>query len=104
MFDKVLLLSRGEAAFYGKASDMVSYFAAIGYQCPTYSNPADFALDLINVDTKNAKTMKKTTDRLQVLVNAYNTASSSGSDQETAETESKGAVKSMKVCYYNRCI
>jgi len=52
MFDKVIFLSRGEVAYFGRASDMVSYFSKIGFQCPIYSNPADFALDIINVDTK----------------------------------------------------
>ena len=38
-----MLLSRGEMAYFGPANEMVSYFSKIGYECPVYSNPADFA-------------------------------------------------------------
>jgi len=42
MFDDLLLLAEGEVMYYGKANEVVSYFAIRGYQCPQYSNPADF--------------------------------------------------------------
>jgi hypothetical protein len=38
-----MLLSRGEMAYFGGAAEMVSHFSKIGFECPIYSNPADFA-------------------------------------------------------------
>lgn len=48
MFDSVLLLSEGKCLYYGKGSDAMSYFAAIGYSPSFPMNPADFLLDLAN--------------------------------------------------------
>ncbi|KAL9025280.1 MAG: hypothetical protein Q9196_005865, partial [Gyalolechia fulgens] len=47
-FGNILLLARGGSpAFAGKRSDMLPHFASLGFHCPTATNPADFALDLI---------------------------------------------------------
>src|SRR5258706_152899 len=47
-FGNVLLLARGGSPCYaGPGSNMLPHFAALGYTCPTTTNPADFALDLI---------------------------------------------------------
>ena len=56
-FNNVLLLARGGSPVYaGKGSSMLSHFASLGFDCPTTTNPADFALDLITVNLQtNAK-------------------------------------------------
>ena len=43
-FDRLLLLMEGYAIYQGSASESVKYFAEHGYQCPEYSNPADYFL------------------------------------------------------------
>ena len=63
-FNNVLLLARGGSPVYaGKGCLMLSYFASMGFHCPTTTNPADFALDLITVnlqtETKEAASRKK---------------------------------------------
>jgi ABC-type multidrug transport system ATPase subunit len=50
LFDKLLLLVEGRTAYYGKANTVVEYFATLGYECPQYTNPADFLLGLVNSD------------------------------------------------------
>jgi ABC-type multidrug transport system ATPase subunit len=50
LFDKVLLLARGKTVYYGTVSGMVDYFAARGYPCPQYTNPADYCMNVINTD------------------------------------------------------
>jgi ABC-type multidrug transport system ATPase subunit len=50
LFDKVLLMARGKTVYYGPVSGMVEYFAAQGYPCPQYTNPADFCMNVINTD------------------------------------------------------
>lgn len=42
LFDDLLLLSEGHIVYLGDAEASIEYFAKLGYQCPVYSNPADF--------------------------------------------------------------
>ncbi|KAK9950594.1 hypothetical protein M0R45_006078 [Rubus argutus] len=48
MFQKVMLLSEGNALYFGKVSDVMPYFSGIGYIPRVAMNPADFLLDLAN--------------------------------------------------------
>ncbi|ETV72071.1 hypothetical protein H257_12861 [Aphanomyces astaci] len=50
MFAKVLVLAQGETVFFGSPHDLLLHFANIGYPCPTYSNPAEYYLSLVNTD------------------------------------------------------
>lgn len=49
-FNKVLLLSKGCAAFLGTPTRSLTYFESIGYSCPENTNPAEFLLDIINAE------------------------------------------------------
>lgn len=42
MFDDLLLLAKGSVIYHGPTSQVVPYFAHHGYDCPQYTNPADF--------------------------------------------------------------
>uniref|UniRef100_A0A8C5C487 ATP-binding cassette, sub-family G (WHITE), member 8 n=1 Tax=Gadus morhua TaxID=8049 RepID=A0A8C5C487_GADMO len=53
LFDLVVLLSSGSAAYCGAARDMVPYFTALGHPCPRYCNPSDFYVDLISIDRRS---------------------------------------------------
>uniref|UniRef100_M4BS86 ABC transporter domain-containing protein n=1 Tax=Hyaloperonospora arabidopsidis (strain Emoy2) TaxID=559515 RepID=M4BS86_HYAAE len=48
LFDALYLLTGGAAIYHGKASEAVSYFSALGYQCPRYSCPVDFCIRLVS--------------------------------------------------------
>jgi ABC-type multidrug transport system ATPase subunit len=50
LFDKLLLLSKGKVCFSGLVSGVKQYFDSIGHTMPVQTNPAEFVLDLINVD------------------------------------------------------
>lgn len=50
LFDKLLLLSSGKTVYHGPVSEVNSYFASIGHPVPSYTNPAEFILDLVNMD------------------------------------------------------
>ncbi|XP_041083631.1 ABC transporter G family member 14-like isoform X1 [Polyodon spathula] len=47
MFDKLLLMSDGEVAYYGPASRIVDFFADLGMPCTPLYNPADYMLDKV---------------------------------------------------------
>ena len=42
LFDKLLVLADGHLVFQGEAKLAHEYFASVGFECPPFSNPADF--------------------------------------------------------------
>jgi len=42
LFDTVMLMSEGRIAYYGAGSDVLSYFAKLGYEPEPNYNTADF--------------------------------------------------------------
>ena len=50
LFDKLYLLSHGRLCYGGPASGVQAHFENLGYPMPIHINPAEFLLDLINVD------------------------------------------------------
>ena len=68
-FHNVLLLARGGHSVYaGKGSSMVSHFASMGFNCPTATNPADFALDLITVNLQSAAKEATSREKVKSLI------------------------------------
>lgn len=65
LFDQVLLLSRGKTAYQGSVTDIPDYFASIGYDLPTYINPAEYIIQLVNIDFSRDQT--EAVDRLSNL-------------------------------------
>lgn len=50
LFDKLLLLSSGEPHFFGPVSAVSSHYASLGRALPLHVNPAEFLLELVNID------------------------------------------------------
>jgi ABC-type multidrug transport system ATPase subunit len=50
LFDRVLLLSGGKTCFFGRREELKSYWEGIGLGIPKGTNPAEYLLDLVNVD------------------------------------------------------
>lgn len=50
LFDKLLLLSAGQTHYFGPVSDVASHYSSLGLQPPLHTNPAEFLLELVNVD------------------------------------------------------
>lgn len=67
LFDQLLLLAGGEVVYYGPANKVVEYFAGIGYQCPDFTNPADFFMKLVHIDQSSTESKEKVTE----FVNQY---------------------------------
>ncbi|XP_067850614.1 broad substrate specificity ATP-binding cassette transporter ABCG2 [Heptranchias perlo] len=55
LFDSLTLLANGRMVFHGPAMKALDHFAAIGYSCEPFNNPADFFLDIINGDATAMK-------------------------------------------------
>lgn len=61
LFDRLVLLSKGQVLYLGGGKESVKYFKDVGYTCPEYHNPADFFLDVVGGDVKTAQLMERVT-------------------------------------------
>jgi hypothetical protein len=56
----------------GPTSDAVQYFAKLGYPCPAETNPAEFLLDLVSIDTDDSPQVASRDDaRIERLAVAF---------------------------------
>ncbi|TVY22935.1 putative ABC transporter ATP-binding protein/permease [Lachnellula hyalina] len=71
-FGTVLLLARGGSPVYaGNAVGMLPHFDRLGYPCPTTTNPADFALDLITIDLQQSSREEATRSKVRDLITSW---------------------------------
>ncbi|MCJ1339732.1 hypothetical protein MMC09_005022 [Bachmanniomyces sp. S44760] len=65
LFDKLLLLSLGKTCYYGPVKNIKSYFDDTNNFMPPQTNPAEFVLELVNVDFASDRAAAKANlDRL----------------------------------------
>ncbi len=60
-----------EMAYFGPSAAATPYFAALGYQAPTFSNPADYFLDILTDDTRSEDARQDSDKRVTELLAAY---------------------------------
>lgn len=65
IFDTVMFMCKGRCVYHDSAKNVVPFFATHGYQCETYDNPADYALDVLIDVSRNP-------EKLARLNNIYN--------------------------------
>lgn len=51
--DEVYLLSEGRCMYQGATKNTVTYFGSVGLQCPKYHNPADYMIEVVNMEYGN---------------------------------------------------
>src|ERR1700724_3439474 len=71
LFDHVLLLSEGHPCYFGPPEDSIRYFTSLGYKQPAMMSPAEFMLDLTNIDFARDN---DDFNRLDNLVNGWETS------------------------------
>lgn len=59
LFDSLMLLVDGQLVYCGSAKGSIDHFAAAGYRCPAYSNPADFFFMHVLTDADELELMEK---------------------------------------------
>ena len=52
MFDKLILLAKGKCVYAGKSNASIEHFSNLGYPCPTYSNPSDHFMKILQTRTE----------------------------------------------------
>lgn len=67
-FDRLLLLSKGETVYIGKANQAVDYFNHQGFQMPKNYNPADYFLKVLSEKSADANLE----DRISTLAHNLN--------------------------------
>ena len=88
-FANILLLAKGgQVAYSGKGSDMVPYFASLGHKCPSTTNPADFALDIVSVDLREEQNEAITREKVDSLVRQF--TATRESEKLAVRDEAKG--------------
>jgi len=91
LFDKVAFMSGGEAVYFGKAGqDCLDYFETVGHPCPSFSNPADHVITLINRDFPGKKAAD--VDDLIAKFKSFQKRNSSSSDAKETDTKSRGSL------------
>src|SRR5271170_8422796 len=68
LFDNVLLLSEGKSMYFGSPTNSIRYFRSLGFPPPPLISPAEFMLDLTNIDFDRGNTLGY---RLETLVNGW---------------------------------
>lgn len=51
MMDALMLLAKGKIIFFNQANKAVDYFAGINYTCPELSNPSDYFMSIMSIET-----------------------------------------------------
>ncbi|KAL6318433.1 hypothetical protein AAG906_041198 [Vitis piasezkii] len=63
MFDKLVLLGKGNSLYFGKASEAMLYFSSIGCSPLEAMNPAEFLIDLANGNISNKSVPSELEDK-----------------------------------------
>lgn len=72
MLDSVILMAPGgRVCYFGSTNSAVSYFSKLGYECPTETNPAEFLLDLVSVDSEDPRVAAEDEARILKLAAAF---------------------------------
>ena len=60
LFDRLLLLVKGRTIYQSKTRDCLEYFKNIGYQMPSFQNPADYLMKIMHIeDPPNSEELQK---------------------------------------------
>lgn len=51
MFDQLMLMAQGRTIYMNSASKAVPYFTSIGYPCPQRTNPADYFMEIMSIES-----------------------------------------------------
>jgi ATP-binding cassette subfamily G (WHITE) protein 1 len=46
-----MLLAKGKVIYFSDKDKAVPYFASIGYQCPSLTNPSDYFMSMMSVES-----------------------------------------------------
>ncbi|KAF2007920.1 ABC transporter-like protein [Amniculicola lignicola CBS 123094] len=71
LFDNIILLTKGSAAYAGSAKDCLPYFAGLGFDLPPYVNPAEYLIDVVSIDNRSAEAEAAAQARVDRITSAW---------------------------------
>ncbi|EWC45232.1 hypothetical protein DRE_05959 [Drechslerella stenobrocha 248] len=72
LFDSLYLLSQGKVCYSGPVTETSAYFGGLGFEIPHFYNPAEYLLEIINVDFSQNKA--SATEQLQTIQSAWSSS------------------------------
>ncbi|KIY48216.1 hypothetical protein FISHEDRAFT_43790 [Fistulina hepatica ATCC 64428] len=71
-FGNILLLAKGgRIAYSGSSEHMLEHFRGLGHPCPASSNPSNWAVDLVSVDTRHSKSEAADRAKVESLLSSF---------------------------------
>lgn len=70
-FDAMILMAQGSTIFSGRFEDCIAFFEEEGYRCPEFTNPSDFFLDTISLNTTSEQLKKESRRNINKLREAF---------------------------------
>lgn len=67
----ILMAPGGKVCYMGDCHKAVDYFSNLGFECPDETNPAEFFVDLVSVDTEDAEAAATDMARIEHLATAF---------------------------------
>jgi ABC-type multidrug transport system ATPase subunit len=94
LFDQLMLLSGGKTCYFGPRAGVQSYFDSISHPIPAYTNPAEFLLELVNVDFAKDKELSRS--QLVAIHSAWAVSAQAGQIKSRIETGTQQKLASEK--------
>eukprot|EP01039_Chlorochromonas_danica_P009923 gene9922-10973_t len=72
LFDDIMLLApNGKVVYHGPREQAIDYFSGLGFSCPNNTNPAEYLIDLVSVDTTSWKATEESLQRIEYLTGVF---------------------------------
>ncbi|KAJ6569618.1 P-loop containing nucleoside triphosphate hydrolase protein [Mycena capillaripes] len=71
LFDRLMVLSKGDVMYSGRASDSLGWFEEHGCELKKETNPLDFLVDVTSVDNRSSDREDESRARVATLVQAW---------------------------------
>jgi len=65
-----MLLAKGKIIYFNEATKAVDYFSAVNFTCPELSNPADYFMSIMSIETIEQEMLEKEqgrTDKAKIM-------------------------------------
>lgn len=82
LFDRLMILAKGKFIYQGPTRNAVDHFGSIGYQCPEYSNPADYFIEIAHADHNSD-------DKFALMYKAYDEKLAPAIEKEVVNQDKK---------------
>ncbi|KAJ3117086.1 ATP-binding cassette sub- G member 1 [Phlyctochytrium bullatum] len=96
LFDDLLLMADGRVIYSGQADGAIDYFSKLGYECPEYTNPADFLfMSVLNNEDStvpNAPAGPTQAERINGLLDAWDASPEAKAIDALAKAPRQGGI------------